>query len=258
MYKIENTYTNYKGITFDGLRTIHVNCVKDIPQGEELVYTEIDELDYYHDGESRTNDGVMINRSLLDRKKAFRVYKDWPDAWHYKKSDDELVYNLQKKQSNIKLTQFPTGIVVVDSLPADVLKNGIPKVIGQEIYYYDGYTSIDNFFKKNPSVNPIKAYIEILTVLKELLNNGIYYKDIHVGNFVVDKNGKNIKIIDFEPGYVQIDRLDSYDLKETLRLFKMLILRLNEYSIYKLKPDKCNNLYEIEEYLHDEFKKIKH
>jgi len=260
MYKIENTYTNGTGITFDGLRVIHVEKLNDLPQGENLVYTEIDDDNYYFDYESRINDGVMINRSLLDKKKAFRIYKDWPQAWHYVKRDDNLVYKLQQKQKNVKLTDFPTGIVVVDNIPLDYVKNGIPKVVGQEIPFYDNSVTLGTYFSTHKNINYIKIYLEILKIMSELLQNDIYYSDIHQDNFVINSENGDIRLIDFEPFNVIVDNIGAYECTNLLKLLKNLYIRLSELGKFKLSNDfsLVSTYGELDELLNEELQKIKH
>ena len=87
MYKIENSYSiNRKD--YEGLRTISANKINELPSGKLLVYSDdFDSNNYYIDTEFKLNDGVIINQSTLDSNRAIRIYKDWPEAWHYEKKD---------------------------------------------------------------------------------------------------------------------------------------------------------------------------
>ena len=260
MYKIENNYTNPKGQTFDGLRTIHVKKATDIPQGKVLIYTDTSSDNYYYSYESRMKKGVMINQSLLDSKKAFRVYKDWAEAWYSLNRDDELVYELQKRQDKIKLTDFPTGIIVVDDFLYDYKKDGVPKVVGQEIPFYENSVSLEQYFSNTKKIDYLKVYLDALKILRELLDNGIFYKDIHVNNFVISKLDGIVKLIDFEPGAVSFDENYDYAMKRELELLKNLIIRLCETGNIKLSKSLkgIETFDELEERLEDEAQKIKH
>ena len=260
MYKIENSFTNSKGVTYEGLRTISASRISDLPIGKLLVYTnDYDKNNYFIDTEFKLNDGVMINQSILDSKKALRIYKDWANAWYYNKSDDSLVYELQKKQNKIKLTEFPIGIVTISNFPFDITKSNKQRIIGQEIIYYENSIALGELLERNPNINQISIYIEMLNILKELLNNGIFYDDIHGGNFVINKEYNKVRLIDFEPGRIKIDDIGPKELRYTFQVLRNLIKYLSQYSKYELNSDidKTSNLNELEEYLHDN-QKIKH
>ena len=49
MYKIENRYSNLRGQTFEGLKTIHVESISNLPLGKLLISSKISENNYYFD-----------------------------------------------------------------------------------------------------------------------------------------------------------------------------------------------------------------
>lgn len=253
MYKIENSYS-INGKDYDGLRTISANKINELPSGKLLVYSDdFDSNNYYIDTEFKLNDGVIINQSTLDSNRAIRIYKDWPEAWHYEKKDAELVYKLQQKQKCVKLTDFPTGIVTISDFPFEYNKKNIQRVIGQEIIYYENYIAIGKLFQINHNINTAKIYIDIIKILKELLDNGIYYGDIHGGNFVIEKEKQIVKLIDFEDNKVKIDNIGINEIKTTFEVLKRLIIGLDVYSKDSLSSNiaKTNNLDELDECLNE-------
>lgn len=160
----------------------------------------------------------------------------------------------------IKLTDFPTGIVTISDFPFEYNKKNIQRVIGQEIIYYENHIAIGKLFQKDPNIDQVKIYIDILNILKELFQNGIYYGDIHGGNFVCDKTGKSVKLIDFEDHWIKIDNMDSNDLKKTYETLKRLILILNNYNKNDISSSilKTNTFEELDECLNNIYMKTKH
>lgn len=134
-----------------------------------------------------------------------------------------MIEELVKRQPKIKHSLFPTGVVTLDG-----------RVIGQEIPFFDNAITLSEFCNKviNKTTSPkeaIKIHLEILKIMRELYENGIYYLDGHNNNFMVLKgdnhnitDGTNINMIamiDYSPENIVFDELDEYKKK---RLFECL------------------------------------
>lgn len=164
------------------------------------------------------DDGVYIYQSRVNPDICYRVYKCMMDYNFNSISDAKLLYALQLRQDKVKNTNFPTGVVTLDN-----------KVIGQEMKFYRDSITVYEYIKKN-SFNRkeiIDIYIKILTNIKELLDNGIYYIDIHPKNFMYNPNLKKIDIIDFEDQKVKFD--DEYYKKHVLKQYISMLEILESY-----------------------------
>lgn len=194
-------------------------------------------------------DGVFLFRSLYDKKKGLRIYKDY-NLYKYVHHDDyTIVSKLQEKQKNIKLSEFPTGILTIEN-----------KIIGQEIPLYDNSKTIFDYFKEgNMKKRPTQFYLEILKILKELFDNGIMYRDVHARNFLVENITEIINIIDFESIFVSFDKL-PYTYSALINNYKVgLINILNSICGIEFSEDfkKANTLEEVEEVILKEDYKLK-
>ena len=81
----------------------------------------------------------------------------------------------------------------------------------------------------------------------ELVNNNIYYLDIHSNNFLIYNN--DLKLIDFEPSFVSFK---EEDLKYLVYNLVNMINRINSYLGIELIKD-CNNLEGIVNALSKEY-----
>ena len=210
MYVIQQGFTNSKGQYFSNIRNIHFNQYSDVfgSFGKHLNESHKDSPNDF----DINNEGVNIYQSKYCENIALKLYKDI-GSYKYTFHDDEVIISeLQKRQKNIKLTKFPTGVITVEN-----------KVVGQEIPYFSNSINIAKLFESGKlTKRPTQYYLEILKILKELLENGILYQDIHGGNFIIDSNG-NVQVIDFQPGLVSFDEnikyndsISFYNLKNSL------------------------------------------
>jgi len=137
---------------------------------------------------------------------------------------------LQKRQKNIELTEFPTGIVTLDKY-----------VIGQEIPFYHNCTTLK---EKTNKLDIIKYYLDILNILKELLNNDIIYSDIHSKNFLIDNATNIVKLIDFDSQYISFDESKTL-YEDMLRNLKIMINKINEKCSIPINLNEENSLDDI-------------
>lgn len=163
----------------------------------------------------RFKESTYIYKNPNDSTKGVRIYEDYADYKYSFHIDHRMIMKLQEKQPCIKLTEFPTGIVTIED-----------KIIGQQIPYYDNYTTIEEVLEDNLSEEIFYDYIrKVIDIFKELSENGILYMDIHSGNILVNLMKNNdVKLIDFENSFMHINEKDhTNSQKEYLRMLKMLL-----------------------------------
>lgn len=248
MFTIKNEYETPNGIIIDNIRNIHFEKFSDVAGNLGTSITE----SHKDDGSSfeYTTDGIYLYRSPYDPNKGLRVYKDVADYPYLGHDDYKLVSKLQERQKNIKLSEFPTGIITIGN-----------QVIGQEIPFYDNSKTIYDYFKEGNLIKrPTEFYLEILKILKEMLDSGILYTDLHSKNFLVNNITEMVNIIDFESNYVFIDNNSSYSYDSMINNLKLTLLnKLN--SICGIVLDRsyknAKTLEEIEEVILEEDYKLK-
>jgi hypothetical protein len=184
--EILNSYTNSMGKEFP-IRNIHFSDVINL---NSLLAQSNCSSDIYFMSNCVTERGVWIYASPIDSTRAFRIYKDFQDnnVGHF--YDLKLISELKLRQPNVKLTEFPTGIITDQS-----------KIIGQEIPFYRGYITLEKFIS-NGHMFKHDMYLKILKIIRELLANQIIYTDIHKNNFLIDVITDDIKLIDFDDSYI--------------------------------------------------------
>lgn len=142
--------------------------------------------------------GFKIDKSLLNKERqSYNI--------------EEMVSGLVLRQDNIKLTDFPVGVVSCKR-----------RCIGQVIRLYKDYISLYDAVNDN---NIELLYNKVLCIIDELLNNGILYLDIHEHNFLVNTN-LDVKLIDFESSCVIFDKISTSDRIECYEKVKDMFERL--------------------------------
>lgn len=185
------------------------------------------------------NVGYRIYRGLMLFLENFYCYNGVLDA--------KIVEELQKRQSTIKLSKFPTGVVSINKY-----------VIGQEMAFYENSETIRSFaINQKNNQNKVKIVIDVykklLTILKELADNGIYYFDIHGGNFLVSKDQKfDVNIIDFDKAFMSFDEFPFYNRKRMQELLTNLLNYTNE----KADIDYIFNNISVDNPIEDAFEKV--
>ena len=103
---------------------------------------------------------------------------------------------------------------------------------------------------------PVGIYIDILKILKELADNGIYYSDVHAKNFMINLETLKVKLIDFETRFISIDDDKKFLYKNMIINLKKMITKIN--SLYNIDFgntfNKIDNLDHIQEYVYDKIK----
>jgi len=211
--------------------------------GKSIAITNDEQFDSF----SEEPNGMIIYQDEENPNIGYRIYRGifWGARTFYFTdgyADARVIEELQKRQSTVKLTQFPTGVVTV-----------CKQVIGQEIPFYPNAYTLKDFAKKikdNP--NKIKlltnSYISIFKSFEELINNEIFYGDLHTSNIMVDKVDSNItNLIDFSPvytGFGQLtpSRIDTYQMD-----FANIVNVANEFAGINYELDKMSSDKPVDE-----------
>lgn len=199
---IKKSYVDNKGKIYDNVREIVFDKKEMVYKlGEFITQTDREVNAFFkNDSMEFDTDGFYIYKSLYDNKKALRVYKRFAEYKFNGEKDEILISKLQEKQNNIKLTEFPTGVLTRENY-----------IFGQEIPFYEDYETLYNFRDNIESVTQlIEIYKKCLNILEELYKNDIYYTDVHSKNFMV--NNEDIKLIDFEFSQVKFNDPSYLDL----------------------------------------------
>lgn len=166
---------------------------------EFITETERDETKSWSYDENYDT-GIYLYRSLVDKKQGYRIYRAYQTYKFNSFFDAKMIEELQKRQKNIRKTEFPTGVIT--------LNDG--RVIGQLVPFYDKSPTIYKYSidPKNKGKNPFKLYIDVLKSLSEMSNEGITYYDNHSNNFVIVNEEKGIiKTIDFDHQLIEFDSI---------------------------------------------------
>lgn len=238
MNKIYLGFTDDAGRTFSNIRDVHFESLEDLYANRGTLIAESKFIDPYSSSPDidTLNLGVDIYKSNYDPKVALRIYKDFIDYKYTSCYDQKMISKLQEKQKQVKLTEFPTGVVSIEG-----------KVVGQEIPFYEGYnTLLSTFMDKKLNVLPTHIYIEVLKRIKELYSAGILYIDIHGKNFLINQNN-DIKLIDFDDKYLSFDEDMKYNYEMVIGYLKNFLQTFNDLSDIKISKEyeKCDTIDQI-------------
>jgi len=233
--EILDKYITNQGEIYN-IRDVHLYNISEIMNIGELVKVTGVKSKFF-DG---SNLGVSIFKSHYNPNYGLKIYNDFADYRYFPHFDHLFVQELQNKQKNIKLTEFPTGVITIEN-----------KVVGQEIKFYNDHVELTDCISK---VDIIDIYLKILEILKELCSDDIYYCDVNTRNFMIDLENMVVKLIDFDKQYVTIkDTPNRYYYKGMLDNLKRMIKNINDE--YKIKFDesfyKIESLDQIQEYVYE-------
>lgn len=202
-----------------------------------------DTTDVEVDSFSSEDSGMIVYQDEDNPNIGYRIYKGLLFAqknfyFPYGSLDARLISELQQRQSSVKLTDFPTGIVTLNNY-----------IIANEIVFYNNHDTLRALaykLKDNPQkIDIITAvYLSMLKSFEELTENEIFYNDIHTKNIMVDRTDYNkTKIIDFESGHVSFGNLTQSNLESYQQKFANVINYANhfagiDYKLGKLVTDK--------------------
>lgn len=193
--KVKEGFTNQNGIYYDKVREIAYNRGELAGNlGKFITESHLDS-DIEYDDKVEKDNGVYVYQSYSNPNVAYRIYKSFAEYGFNGNRDDKLIQQLRERESEIKLSKFPTGVVTLEG-----------RIIGQEIPYYPNKITLHQLFEKYKDINPSQIYKIILDILKELYDNEIVYTDNHSKNFMINpENISDINIIDFDAVYIKFD-----------------------------------------------------
>ena len=233
--EIKDKYIDKNGKIYD-IRNVNFDINESrFNFGKFVAETTKDNIIFFG-GEDYNIDGVEIYQTSYDPKIALRIYKDWAAyklAAKYNvlsqstgHEEEKIVSELKERQKDIKLTEFPTGIVTMNNI-----------IIGQEIPYYEGHIDLSKEIVKllknikddisyNKNIQMIMYYYQkIINILEELTKNNIYYEDLHPKNFVVKE--ASIKLIDFEQSKVKFNYTNK-EIENYIKTVRELFCVINK------------------------------
>ena len=237
MFKIKNEFIDNQEKTYD-IRNVNFETPAEIRNilGDYITLSSPEKENDFELNE----DGIYLFKSKYDKDKAIKLYKDYNSYKYTNHNDYVIISELQKRQDKIKLTKFPTGIITIQN-----------KVIGQEIPYYENSDTIFNYFTEgNMKKRPTQFYLEILKILKELCNEGIYYTDIHTKNFLINNVNEIINLIDFEKNFVYLDNQKTFaysNMINNLKFYMINILNNITGITFDYNYNKAETLEELEQ-----------
>lgn len=234
---INNNFVDKNGHKYDGV-------IEKAFKSEELKHIGI----FLHQTEREKNvfgkeNGVYIYQDREDENIGYRIYDEFADYGFNGYLDHKLISELNKKRNDIKLTEFPYGIVTCEG-----------NIIGQIIPYYPDSETIFNYATRTKNVDIVKYYKLIINIVYELYKNGIIYCDAHAKNFLVVNN--NIKLIDFDYSSIKFENSKCcYD--SMISNLKFTINRLNNIvGITHNVDGKINNIEDLKESVNKMEKKL--
>ena len=188
-------FTNIHGDSFPNIQSI--SFTTDSLFGNLGIYrteTKHHETDYFAD----ESNGVYIYQYTETSEIGFRIYKEFADYHFNGYADDKLISLLVQRQSLVRHTDFPTGVVAKDGY-----------IIGQIIRYYQNAIPFIDFLYDCINLKQLHTLIEcckqIVANIKELYDIGISYMDIHPGNFMIMRSDNSVRIIDFDWTFIRFD-----------------------------------------------------
>lgn len=191
--KINSNYIDKRGNVYEGVTERALTKGELFDLGKLVHQTEREKNAFGKEN------GVYIYQDRDNENIAYRIYDEFADYGFNGYSDDKLIYELNKRKDNVKLTDFPSGIVTCDD-----------NIIGQIIPYYPNSETIFNYAKRTNNINIVRYYRKIISIIDELYKNCIIYVDAHAKNFVIVNN--DIKLIDFDYSLINFDNSKfSYD-----------------------------------------------
>lgn len=187
-------------------------------------------------------DHRMANEDRYDQVGFYRFFStdEYIIKYHYNRlsrelmeAEKEMLITLNNKQKDVPNVDFPIGYYRERKYN-----------VGQIIKYYKDGISLDNicndedllllgkyyYHNEDDLHNLFLLFNDVLDLIYEMFENGIYYTDIHPGNIMLEHN--NTKIIDFDANRISFNNKDeqlvnimkNYCLfiKKVLNSFKLL------------------------------------
>ena len=185
---------------------------------------------------------VDINKPYKERKKFYKIdgidnyiIRDCTDYPHFLNGSKnyKLIKKLVAKQEELPDIGFPIGYYKKN----DVIKGTIIPYYKDAIslrkicYLYKNELNTFYNHSDNGEENFICLLLDILELLNRMYNKEVMYVDIHYGNFLIWNN--DVKVIDFEPGYVYFSDKLKWHYESILRNYSLLVGELCRRFGYK-------------------------
>lgn len=175
--------------------------------------------------------GVKIYQSNIDTKIGYRLYqnKNFSLSSYNHIEDAILIQKLQEYGKDILLTEFPKGVITYQNC-----------IVGQVVPYYENSFTLSSILKNSNYhfINPYTLLIKAYQIIRELIDHGIIYYDIHGSNFLVSK--EEIKLIDFEYDEIYFIGEGNYSFIISNMLHWFMAMANNIKDSFKPKDILCN------------------
>lgn len=203
---------------------------------------------------SAEESGMAVYQDRDNPDVGYRIYRGMPLAlkpFYYPDGcgDAQFIEELQKRQSTVNLTEFPYGIITLNNW-----------VIGSEMVFHHQYETLKQFaikIKDDPMKVEIlgETVLSLLDAFKELMDNEIFYGDLHTSNVMVKKgNPKETKIIDFEDKYIKFGKFTKANIESYQKDFPNFMNVVNEYAEVPYEMQNLRSDNPIEEFREEVFK----
>ena len=161
---------------------------------------------------------------------------------------ERMLEEFNKRRGKLHNIDLPIGYYLEDEL-----------IKGLIVYCYDNAISLRDFCNiKDLSAltkyychedhllkNLIRLYLEIISIVEEMLDSKMYYLDIHSGNFVLFNN--QLKLIDFEPNQIAFNKDNNVYYERIVFAVSMLINYINHQVGFDYTMDECYQLNVLKE-----------
>lgn len=144
------------------------------------------------------------------------------------------IKKLVDRQSKIKLTSLPKGVAYYDNIPVAVI-----------IKYFKNYHDLYEVKNENHH-DIINVFQQLLYIIDELINNGIYQFDIKENNFLYSPIDFNVQAIDLDGPFINIseENIFSEELVYKKLMSMMLYLAFNKINLDNYTQDELDNKLE--------------
>lgn len=169
----------------------------------------------------------------------------------------KLLKRLVDKQSEFDNIDFPIAYYKsFNILKGIVIPYYKDSASISELIYLHTFDELKNFYNHESDEidNLISLLLDILELLSSMYDKGIYYIDVHSGNFLIYNN--SVKVVDFEPGHVYFTDKE-WHLRLILYNYALLVDKIRrKYGFKDIFFRSGMDFYNTEYYVKDLKKKL--